>query len=245
MCPRVRHASIRVPDVPRSPAPPSLSPYWAVVALVVLSYAACAAQQSPNPSALALVLQLVTAAVTLRAARVRVELRRAAWLVIAVLAVLIVAGTLLGFEGHILDIALAALSMLTYIAAPLAIILDQAKRRIVDLQTLVAFVSAYLMVGMMFTFAYNLIALISQVPMFGEGTVDSLSSQLFFSFTTLTTTGYGNIVPVSAAVQSIAILEAITGQLFLVIGIARVVNLRRSSAGAASATTTPDEGRES
>jgi hypothetical protein len=47
---------------------------------------------------------------------------------------------------------------------------------------------------------------------------------LFFSFTTLTTVGYGNVVPVNAFVQGIAIAEAISGQLFLVIAVARVVS---------------------
>lgn len=215
-----------MPNTTRSWSALQRSPYWVVLAMVALSYAACAAQQTSNPSSLALLLQLVTIAVTLHAARVRSGARRAAWAVIALLAAVIVTGTLLGFAGHGLDIGLAALSMLAYIAAPIAIIFDQVKRKVVDLQTLVAVVAAYLMVGMMFTFTYNLIALVSQVPTFGEGTVDSLSSQLFFSFTTLTTTGYGNVVPVSSAVQSIAILEAITGQLFLVIGVARIVNLR-------------------
>lgn len=216
------------------------SPYWLVLALVALSYVACATQLTPNPSSLALIVQLVTIAVTLHAARARPAVRRAAWIVIAVIAAWIVVGTLLGFEGHGLDIALSAISMLAYIAAPVAIILDQARRPAVDLQTLVAIVAAYLMVGMMFTFAFNLIALVSQVPTFGPGSDASLSSQLFFSFTTLTTTGYGNVVPVSSAVQSIAILEAVTGQLFLVIGVARIVNLRRTPAPGPARTEGPE-----
>lgn len=91
-----------------------------------------------------------------------------------------------------------------------------------DLQSLLAVVAAYLMLGMAFTFAYNLIALVTQVPTFATDAADSLSSQLFFSFTTLTTTGYGNVVPVAAAVQNIAIREALTGQLFLVLRVARI-----------------------
>ena len=89
---------------------------------------------------------------------------------------------------------------------------------------MLASIAAYIQVGMFFTFAYNLIALISPVATFGDDQVDSLTGQLFFSFTTLTTTGYGNIVPVSAGVQSVAIAEAVTGQLFLVIAVARIVS---------------------
>jgi hypothetical protein len=76
---------------------------------------------------------------------------------------------------------------------------------------------------MFFTFVYNLAALLSSAPIFGDPQYNTLTSQLFFSFTTLTTTGYGSIVPETSTVQTIAIAEAITGQLFLVIALARVV----------------------
>ncbi|WP_258185792.1 ion channel [Microbacterium sp. PAMC22086] len=59
--------------------------------------------------------------------------------------------------------------------------------------------------------------------MFGDENLDSLGNQLFFSFTTLTTTGYGNLVPVGATGQGIAIADAITGQLFLITAVARIV----------------------
>lgn len=213
------------------------SPYWIVLGLVVLSYIACSTQHTPNPSSIALILQLVTVAVTLQVARVPARIRSVAWVLIGVLAAAIAVGAIAGFEGHLLDITLASLAIVAYLAAAVAIIVDQRRRRLIDLQTLAGFVTAYVMVGMMFTFIFNLIALVSEVPTFGDGTVDSLSSQLFFSFTTLTTTGYGNIVPVSSAVQSLAILEAITGQLFLIIGVARIVNLRGAPPSAPTIAT--------
>jgi ABC-type molybdate transport system permease subunit len=121
-------------------------------------------------------------------------------------------------------VLLSAASMVAYLVAPMAIIAHLTRRDRVDGQALLAAIAAYILVGMFFTFGYNLIALLSPVPTFGEGHADSLTSQLFFSFTTLTTTGYGNIVPVGLGVQSVAIAEAITGQLFLVIAVARVVS---------------------
>jgi hypothetical protein len=127
-------------------------------------------------------------------------------------------------EGHLLDVVLSGASMIAYLIAPVAIIAQQARKRKVDAQTLLAAIAAYVLVGMFFTFLYNFIALATLAPTFGAGHVDSLTSQLFFSFTTLTTTGYGNLVPVAAGVQGVAIAEAITGQLFLVIAVARVVS---------------------
>ena len=198
--------------------------YWLVLALTATSYAVCAAQASPDPSTIALLVQLVTFAVILWVAEVGSTLRRVGWVVLAVAGVAVVTAQVLGTPGYLLDILLSGASMIAYLIAPAAIILHQARKRVVDLQTLVAATASYVLVGMFFTFVYNFIALVSAVPLFGEGNADSLTSQLFFSFTTLTTVGYGNVVPVDAAVQSIAITEAIAGQLFLVIAVARVVS---------------------
>jgi hypothetical protein len=201
------------------------SGYWFVLVLIAVSYALCAVQSGPNPNPVAFVVQLGTVAVTLWVAQVRPRLRRIGWIVLAVAAAATVVTTLLGTRGHLLDVVLSAASMTAYVVAPIAIIAHLVRRDRVDGQALLAAISAYIQVGMLFTFAYNLIALLSPAAAtFGEGQGDSLTSQLFFSFTTLTTTGYGNIVPVGAGVQSIAIAEAVTGQLFLVIAVARVVS---------------------
>ncbi|WP_238702650.1 ion channel [Microbacterium caowuchunii] len=201
------------------------SPYWVVLGLVVVSYGACAAQLTPDPGSIALLVQLLTIAVAFRAARMPPRIQHVTWMVTGFAGLVVIAGALLGLRGAGLDLALSAASMVAYVSAPVAILLDQVRRPLSNASALLAVVSAYLMVGMVFTFAYNLFALVSPVPTFGEDHVDSLSNQLFFSFTTLTTTGFGNLVPVSPAVQSVAILEAITGQLFLLIGVARILNL--------------------
>jgi hypothetical protein len=199
------------------------SGYWLVLALITISYAICAVQTSANPSVIALLVQLVTVAATLWVAEVGARLRRIGWSVIAIAGLAAAAVAIAGTSGHVLDILLTIASMTAYLIAPAVIIAQQAKKSQVDGQTLLAAIGAYVMVGMFFTFLYTLIALVSAVPTFGEGHTDSLTSQLFFSFTTLTTTGYGNLVPVGAVVQSVAIAEAVTGQLFLVIAVARVV----------------------
>jgi hypothetical protein len=47
----------------------------------------------------------------------------------------------------------------------------------------------------------------------------------YFSFTTLTTLGYGDIVPHSAGARTLAVLEAVTGQIYLTVLVARLVGL--------------------
>ena len=199
------------------------SGYWFVLVLIVVSYALCSLQVSANPSPLAFLVQLATVAATLWVAEVGARLRRAGWAVLAAAALATGVVSALGTVGHLLDVLLSAASVVAYLAAPVAIIAHLVRRDRIDGQALLASIAAYLLVGMFFTFVYNLVALLSPTPIFGAETADSLTGQLFFSFTTLTTTGYGNIVPTGPGVQSVAIAEAITGQRFLVIAVARVV----------------------
>ena len=53
----------------------------------------------------------------------------------------------------------------------------------------------------------------------------AMASMLYFSFTTLTATGFGEILPVNPLARSMANLEAISGQLYLAILLARLVTM--------------------
>jgi hypothetical protein len=96
-------------------------------------------------------------------------------------------------------------------------------------------VAAYLLIGMIWSVAYYLIALwipeaFNVQGAFAPGDKESLQSQLFyFSFVTLTTLGYGDIVAVHPIVRMLVILEGVVGQLFPAILIARLVSLHVQS----------------
>jgi hypothetical protein len=96
-------------------------------------------------------------------------------------------------------------------------------------------VAAYLLIGMIWFLAYYLVTLripeaFSVQGSFAPGDRESLPSQLFyFSFVTLTTLGYGDIVAVHPIVRMLVILEGVTGQLFPAILIARLVSLQVQS----------------
>ncbi|MDH6237568.1 potassium channel family protein [Cryobacterium sp. CG_9.6] len=198
--------------------------YWTVLAMIVVSYVLCARQTTPEPSPVALLVQLFTVAVVLWVTHVRVRLLRVALVVLGIAVAGVAAVAILGLSGQGLALSLSVMSMGAYLIAPVAIVWHVLHRPLIDQQTLLAAISAYLLVGMFFTFVYNAISLVTSVPTFGDGQPNSLTSQLFFSFSTLTTTGYGNLVPVGSGLQTIAVFEAITGQLFLVIAVARVVS---------------------
>jgi hypothetical protein len=111
-----------------------------------------------------------------------------------------------------------------YIVAPMQVVRHLGFRHKVDEETLLGALAAYLLIGMAFAMAYRSLAFFQSGPFFGASGEGTMSEDLFFSFITLTTTGYGNLVPAKNPGQSLAVLEALIGQLFLVTAVAKVVN---------------------
>jgi hypothetical protein len=95
---------------------------------------------------------------------------------------------------------------------------------VVDSETLLGAVAAYLLIGMFFAFAYKAAGELGSVPFFGPAGKGSLSQDLFFSFVTMTTVGYGNLVPAANPGQTLAVLEAVIGQLFLVVAVGKIIS---------------------
>jgi hypothetical protein len=62
----------------------------------------------------------------------------------------------------------------------------------------------------------------------GHPEVDALAFLLYFSLVTMTTLGYGDIAPAAPAARMLCSLEAVIGQLFVAIFIARLVSLHIS-----------------
>lgn len=213
------------------------SGYAVVLVLLIVSYALCATQRGTNPSPWAFLVILVTVAVVFRVTGTRPMVQHVAWVILSAAALATLVATFVGASGQVLDIIFSTASMIALLVAPATIISHQVTRRGLNLEALLAAVTAYVLVGLFFTFVFNLFSLVSTVPMFGGPDDDTLANQLFFSFTTLTTTGYGNLVPVGAGPQAIAVAEAITGQLFLITAVARI--MRGTSARIASEPSTP------
>jgi hypothetical protein len=90
-------------------------------------------------------------------------------------------------------------------------------------------IAVYLLLGFIWAQAYELVALWH--PGAFTGTVDGRGSLpwTYYSFVTLTTMGYGDIMPVHPLARAIAVLEALTGQLYLAIMLARLVSLQLQS----------------
>ncbi len=101
----------------------------------------------------------------------------------------------------------------------------------VGFRTILGAISVYTVLGILFTFLYGTIDRIQDGSFF-EGVASPEGSDfLFFSYTTLTTTGYGNLVPGGQPGRLISGLEMMIGQIFLVTLVAGLVSLWRPGEG--------------
>ncbi len=116
----------------------------------------------------------------------------------------------------------------------------------VDAEVLCAGISVYLILGLLWGLAYTLLAQVNpnafsfSSPSGTAGTMSGFTA-IYFSFITLATLGYGDITPVADVARMLAMIEAMTGTLFVGVMIARLVSLY--SASGRSQVTNHDEGK--
>ena len=105
------------------------------------------------------------------------------------------------------------------------------RAQVIDLGIIAAAASVYLLLGITWAHGYSLLAFLQPDAFTGIGTGDRVefTDMLYYSFVTLTTLGYGDITPATPRAQSLAIVQAVTGVLFMGIQIARLVSLYEAS----------------
>jgi len=94
----------------------------------------------------------------------------------------------------------------------------------VSMDTILGGISLYLLIGYLWTVLFHLIYHFDKSAFYAGHSWRNLYIT-YFSFTTLTTTGYGDVYPVNKFAMALANLEAITGQMYLTIFVARMVGL--------------------
>ncbi|HYV15775.1 MAG TPA: potassium channel family protein [Conexibacter sp.] len=98
----------------------------------------------------------------------------------------------------------------------------------VTVQAVAGALAVYLLLGIMFAFAVGFAARVGSGDYFAQGIDGTESQHVYFSFTSMTTTGYGDLTPATRAGRAIAVLEMLIGQIYLVTIISLLVgNLRR------------------
>lgn len=111
-----------------------------------------------------------------------------------------------------------------------AVISSVAKQKQITADTLSGAICGYLLLGLIWTFIY--LSILTLDPgAFSERTVmisnrDVVQHFIYYSFETLTTLGYGDILALSDVARTFSWLEAVTGQIYLAVWISQLVGLR-------------------
>ena len=103
----------------------------------------------------------------------------------------------------------------------------------IDAEHIYAALSAYLLAGIFFGVLYHAVEHVWPGSFTAAGAIGEfpLFDAMYFSFVTLATLGYGDLVPVSEVARGLAIIEAVSGQLFLAVMIARLVGSHARTTG--------------
>ena len=101
-------------------------------------------------------------------------------------------------------------------------------KRTVTIQSIYGALSAYIIIGLMFASVFAAADYLSTTDFFVNNEPANTQTFQYFSFTTLTTLGYGDFTAAESGGRSIAVLEALTGQIFLATLVARLVAAYRT-----------------
>ena len=143
--------------------------------------------------------------------------------------VVLVGGVTAAFVGPHPALTFAGTTILLAVTA--GVILAGLVRLVIErgvvLQAVFGALAVYMLVGLMFAFLIGALATGESTPYFASGTDATQNARVYFSFTALTTTGFGDYTAATRAGRALAVLEMLVGQLYLVTVIATLVgNLR-------------------
>jgi len=201
-----------------------------VLLLVLLIYVLASVISNRGwPAVLLTAVMGATSVVALTSSHARpLFVRRALWL--TAFAVVLAAVSALSGGRHWLSAA-NFINICLLAAAMGAVLRRVLTSENVSSRTIGGAISVYASLGILFTWAYGLIDRIEGGGFFGQATGVQGSDFLFFSYTTLTTTGYGDLVPAGQVGRMLSGLEMMIGQIFLVTLVAGLVSLWKPGEG--------------
>ena len=168
-----------------------------------------------------------TLVAALRASGVARRPRRIAEVIVAVAVAGSIAALAIGFFVDLTELSSglagrpSPLWVLIAVVSPVVVLRRVMLQRVVSKETLFGALAVYLLIALAFNYAF---LSLDGVPGF-FGHVESTSSFMYFSLTTITTLGYGDLTPVSDLGRFLATAEAILGQVLLVTVVARLVTM--------------------
>jgi hypothetical protein len=217
-----------------SDSPRFADSFGLVLVLLIISYFVIATGGDGNAGrVISMVIFAATTWLALRAAQVKRRILRIALALIPLVTLVAILLMIVGSEDTAMVVN-KLLTILLVVVAPVAILRRLVDHPVISLNTFYGAVCVYLLIAMFFATAFGLIALISGEQFFAQLDVAPKDTPavdyLYFSFVTITTTGYGDFTAATGVGRMTAVLEAIFGQLYLITVVALVVqNLGQKS----------------
>ena len=151
----------------------------------------------------------------------------------------IVSAVIGGQRGHGVVFGICALLVLT---SPIVILRRIFSKPQVTVESLLGAVCVYVLLGLVFAYADFSMQLVGGDPFFAQSGGHGAPDYVYFSFITQTTVGYGDLTPAVGLPRTMAVLQALAGQIFLVVLVARLVSmLTRRTRGERLLTLREDE----
>jgi Ion channel len=166
--------------------------------------------------------------VVIATSRGNVRLRERAGIGLIVATIVLVTGIAFEWIPAPVGTAVSAVLVLTTLVQLVRGLIVLLSTRGVTVQAVAGALAVYLLLGIVFSFAITTMAKIDGGTYFAQGTDGSESERVYFSFTSMTTTGFGDFTPAQRGGRAVAVLEMLLGQIYLVTIISLLVgNLRR------------------
>lgn len=192
--------------------------YAAVLLLMLIAVIfLIAAPTTDLTKAIGVGIEGVALVITVATSRARetIRRRRAIGLILALISVMVLIAV-----GDMPRAILAAIAVFLTAAVPIALVrglLRLLRREGVTLLAVAGSLAIYLSIGLLFAWVIGFVAQVGgHTPYFAQGTNGTQGDKVYFSFTSLTTTGFGDFTPATPAGHAIAVIEMLTGQLYLV-----------------------------
>jgi hypothetical protein len=201
-----------------------------VLVLVLLTYVlASVLSDSGWTGVLITLTTTATAIVALSSAEASEQAVRRAWIAGGAALLLSLVSAIFGGRTGLNGASVLVLGLL--IAGMGAVLQRVLTSETVSTKTLAGAISVYASLGLFFTWAYGLVDRVEDGGFFEHEAHAKTGDILFFSYTTLTTTGYGDLVPANQIGRMLSGLEMMLGQVFLVTLVAGLVSLWKPGAG--------------
>lgn len=177
-----------------------------------------AAPDTEWASVVSILLQGATLLFAMRVSKSRPLYIRIAELGVAV-ALLVAVGSVLA-DGKAAKTTVRLVSVMVVSITPLvigrSIVHSLVSQRRVTLQSIFGVVSIYLLLGMLFAFIFAAIGAANSGEFFASDAAGNTQNFMYFSFTTLTTVGYGDLTAARQFARTLAVSEALFGQIYLI-----------------------------